>query len=197
MKQTMKNTNLMVKAALLVAFAVVLMYIDLPVLPAFPWLRIDFSEVPILIGTFAFGPLVGIIIEALKNFVIILIKGTTTAGIGELANFIVGAAIVLPAGIIYKKNKTRNSAIISLIVGTISMTVIGALANYFVLIPIYSAFMPALKENAYIAKYIIAGVVPFNLIKGILVSLITMAVYKKVARLIHREAAMLDNKKAS
>lgn len=197
MKQTFKNTNVMVKAALLVAFAVVLMYLDFPIFPGFSWLKIDFSEVPILIGAFAFGPLAGVVMEALKNILILLVKGTTSVGIGELANFIIGVAIVLPAAIIYKKNKTKKSALVSLTVGTIVMTVVGTLANYYIFVPMYSAFLPDLKQSTYVVKYITFGVIPFNLIKGILVSAITMVVYKKVARLIHREAAMLDNKKAS
>ncbi|ADL52721.1 ECF transporter S component [Clostridium cellulovorans] len=197
MEKYFKNRVMMTKISLLAAFGAVLMYFELPILPAFAWLKIDFSGVPALIGAFAFGPVVGVIIEALKILVIFFIKGSGTGGIGELANLIMGAAIVIPAGIMYRKNRDRKTAIISLVVGTISMTIAGVLANYFILVPLYSAFMPALKESDYVTTYLITGIVPFNLIKGGLVSLVTVLVYKRVSGLINREATMVSKKKIS
>lgn len=197
MKQNFKNRVIMTKISLLAAFGAVLMYFEIPILPAFAWLKIDFSGVPALIGAFAFGPVVGVVIEALKILISFLIKGSGTGGVGELANLIVGAAIVIPAGIIYRRNRTRKAAILSLVVGIISMTIVGVLANYFILVPLYSAFMPALKESDYVAKYLITGIVPFNLIKGGLVSAVTVLVYKRISVLINRESAMLEKKKAS
>jgi riboflavin transporter len=189
MKNVSKTTNLMVKISFLSAIAALFMYFDFPILPAFDWLKIDVSDIPALIGAFAYGPVAGIIIEGFKIFLRFLLKGTQTGGIGELANFIIGASFVVPAGLIYARNKTRKSAIISMVAATISMAVVGILANYFILVPLYKNFLPALKESSFVLKYLLYGVFPFNLIKGVLVSGVTLLIYKKVAILILRESA--------
>jgi riboflavin transporter len=188
MKNVSITTNLMVKISLLSAIAAIFMYFDFPILPAFDWLKIDFSDIPALIGAFAYGPMVGAIIEGFKIFLRFLLKGTQTGGVGELANFIIGASFVVPAGFIYAKNKTRKNAIISMILSTLSMALVGVLANYYILVPLYSNFMPALKESSFVLKYMLYGVMPFNLIKGIMVSGITLIIYKRVSILILREA---------
>ena len=90
MKTKTLNTNRFIKLSLLSAIAVILMYIDFPVIPIFPWLKIDLSNVPALMGAFAFGPLAGVIIELMKNLLILIVKGTGTGFVGELANFLVG-----------------------------------------------------------------------------------------------------------
>ncbi|OPJ63462.1 ECF transporter S component [Clostridium oryzae] len=177
------KTSTLVKMSLFSAIAVVLMYFDFPILPAFPWLTTDFSELPILIGTFAFGPLAGVVMELVKNIAITLIKGTATAGIGQLANFIMGCALVVPAGILYSKNRTKKNAIIGMAIGAVTMAVVGAIANYFLLIPL---FMPGQKP-AWIMNYVLTGVVPFNLIKAVMVSVITFIVYKRVSIAMHIE----------
>lgn len=187
MKNVSRTTNLMVKISLLSAIAAIFMYFDFPILPAFDWLKIDFSDIPALIGAFAYGPVVGVIIEGFKIFLRFLLKGTQTGGVGELANFIIGASFVVPAGLIYAKNKTRKNAIISMILSTLSMALVGVLANYYILVPLYSNFMPALKESSFVLKYMLYGVMPFNLIKGIMVSGITLIIYKRVSVLILRE----------
>lgn len=189
MKNVSRTTNLMVKISFLSAIAAIFMYFDFPVLPAFDWLKIDLSDIPALIGAFAYGPAAGVIIEGFKIFLRFLLKGTQTGGIGELANFIIGASFVVPAGFIYARNKTRKNAIISMTAATLSMAIVGVLANYFILVPLYKNFLPALKESSYVIKYMLYGVLPFNLIKGIMVSAITLLIYKKVAVLILRESA--------
>lgn len=183
MKNVSKSTNLTVKIGLLAAIALILMFFEFPILPAYGFLKIDLSDIPALIGAFAFGPLAGIIIEGIKNVLITLIKGTTSGGIGEFANFIIGASFVVTAGLIYKGRKTRKAAIISLIAAIFTMAIVGVLANYFVLIPLYFKVLP----TSQIIKYLIYGIIPFNLIKGILISVVTMIIYKRVSVLIHAE----------
>ncbi|MDT8715565.1 ECF transporter S component [Clostridium sp. 19966] len=190
MKSVNKSTEMLVKIALLSAIAVVLMVFEFPILPAFPFLKIDLSDLPAVIGAFGFGPMVGIVIELIKNILIILVKGTGTAGVGELANFIVGASYVGMAGLIYKKNKTKTGAVISLAAATIAMTIVGVLANYYILVPLYKL---QLQGADYITKYIVSGIVPFNLIKGIMVSAITMLAYNKISIVIRAEGFKSKN----
>lgn len=190
MKSVNKSTEMLVKIALLSAIAVVLMVFEFPILPAFPFLKIDLSDLPAVIGAFGFGPIVGIVIELIKNILIILVKGTGTAGVGELANFIVGASYVGMAGLIYKKNKTKTGAVISLAAATIAMTIVGVLANYYILVPLYKL---QLQGADYITKYIVSGIVPFNLIKGIMVSAITMLAYNKISIVIRAEGFKSKN----
>lgn len=189
MKNVSRTTNLMVKVSFLSAIAAIFMYFDFSILPAFDWLKIDLSDIPALIGAFAYGPTAGVTIEGFKIFLRFLLKGTQTGGIGELANFIIGAAFVVPAGFIYAMKKTRKNAIVGMTAATLSMAIVGIIANYFILIPLYKNFLPALKESSYVVKYMIYGVLPFNIIKGVLDSVITLLIYKKVAVLILRESA--------
>ncbi len=187
------SVNLMVKIALLSVISFVIMFIEFP-LPFFPpFLKIDLSDIGALIGAFAFGPVAGIAIELLKN--ILHLFRTSTGGVGELANFLVGAALVAPAGFIYSKKKSMKTALIGLTVGTVVMALLGAFANYFILIPFYENFMPidqiiqmAQAANALIVDlngYILYAVIPFNLLKGIAVSVITLLVYKRISPLLH------------
>ena len=167
--------------------------IDIPLPFAPTFYKIDFSEVPVLIGCFTMGPLAGVGIELIKNLLHIVISGTQTAGVGEVANFLIGCAFIVPAGLIYHKKHTRTGALIGMASGTVLMTVIGGLMNAYVLLPVYAkAFgMPlnALVEmgtaiNAKITSVstlILFAVTPFNLLKGVLVSLIVFLIYKKIS----------------
>ena len=172
-----RNTNKMVKISLLSAIAVILMYFDFPILPAFPYLKIDLSDVPALLGGFGFGPLAGVLIELVKNIVILLIKGTSTGFVGEFANFIIGVSLILPASFIYSRSKSKKSAIIGMVIGTISIEVIGILANVYILLPLYN--MPL--SGAELLKYVTTGLLPFNGIKAIMVSVLTYVLYKRVS----------------
>ncbi|WP_430883831.1 ECF transporter S component [Fusibacter sp. JL216-2] len=191
------SVNLMVKIALLSVISFVIMFIEFP-LPLFPpFLKIDMSDIGALVGTFAFGPLAGIAIELLKN--ILHLMRTSTGGVGELANFIVGAALVGPAGLIYARNKTMKSALLGLGVGTLVMGLVGAFANYYILIPFYANFMPidqiitiAQAANSLIVdlnSYILYAVIPFNILKGIVVSILTLLIYKRISPLLHGHQA--------
>lgn len=179
--------------SMLSAIAIVLMLFQIP-LPFTPsFYQIDFSEVPVLVGCFVMGPLAGVIIELVKILLNFVVNGTSTAGVGEVANFLVGCALCIPAGIIYKRNKTRKGAIVGMAAGTITMTVVGCVLNAFVLLPVYAkAFqMPIAsliemgtavnKGITGMSTFILYAVAPFNLLKGVLVSFIVFLIYKKIS----------------
>ena len=143
-KQTSKmsqigKTRYMVQVAMLGAAAVVLMFFDIPLPFAPSFYKIDLSEVPVLIGAFAMGPLAGAAIELIKILLNLVMKGSTTAGVGEVANFLIGCAYVMPAAWIYKTQKTKKNAMIGMAVGTVFLAAAGGLLNAFVLLPAYAA----------------------------------------------------------
>jgi riboflavin transporter FmnP len=171
------KTNKMVKISLLSALALILMYIDFPVIPLFPWLKIDLSDVPALMAAFGFGPLAGVLIELIKNIVIVLIKGTQTGLVGETANFLVGVALILPAGLVYHRKKSKKTAILGMVLGAVCMEVVGIVANVYFLLPAYGMQMSPAES----IQYITLGLLPFNGIKALIVSVVTYIVYKKVS----------------
>lgn len=176
MENPNKNLNKFVKIAFLGAIAVVLMLFEIPLIPLFPWLKMDLSELPVLMGAFAFGPLAGVVIEALKIVLNTLITGSSTGFVGEFANFLIGIFFVVPAAYIYNRNKSKKSAIIGMIIGGLSMEVIGALANVYLLIPAFG-----MSGKIDIIQYVLVGLIPFNGLKAIMVSIVTYIVYKKVS----------------
>lgn len=183
---------------MLSALAAVVMIFEIPLWFAPEFYKIDLSEVIVLIGAFALGPIEGVIIEFLKVVINTIFTQTTTGYVGETANFIVGCFFILPASLIYHRKKTMKSAIVGLVIGTLSLALAGSLMNYYVLLPLYSkiygmpmeAFIGAgTEKNKHIMdlkSFIMLAVVPFNLLKGVLSSLITFAVYKKISRVIHK-----------
>ncbi len=192
------NTRTMVKISVLGVIALILMLLDFPLWFTPPFIKFDVSDVPSLIGAFALGPMAGVIIQFVKNLLKILVVGTNTAAVGELANFIVGSVFAYTAGLIYYKEKTFKNAIIGLIAGTITMTIVISVLNYYIMIPFYAkAFgMPLDKivtisgaVNKYVVdlkSLIIYAIVPFNLLKGTVVSLVTILLYKRVSPILHR-----------
>ena len=199
--QVMNNANVkartgvrtIVQAGMLGAIAVVLMLFEIPLPFAPSFYEIDFSEVPVMIGTFAIGPVAGAAIELVKILLKFIINGTTTAGVGEVANFLIGCALVVPAGIIYRRKRTRTGAIIGMAVGTVFMTLIGCLLNAYVLLPVYATAFQ-MPIDALVAMgtavngsidslftFVAFAVAPFNLLKGVLVSLIVFLIYKKIS----------------
>lgn len=188
------SVSMMTKIAMLSVLAFILMQFEL-ILPMFPsFLKIDVSDLPAVIGAFAMGPFAGIAISAIKNMLHLL--QTSTGGVGELANFFVASAMIVPASVIYMKNKTKKSALMGLIVGTVIMAMAGGIANYFVLIPFYTAFMPidtiielGTVVNPSIVSLetlVIFGIVPFNIVKGLVLSILTLVLYKRISPILHK-----------
>lgn len=194
-----KKLNTLIKISLLSAIAFILMFFEFP-LPIFPnFLQIDLSDLPALIGGFALGPMAGVLIELFKNVLHIIFKGTSTALIGELANFLVGSVFVITSASIYAKNKTRKNAIISLIIGSIVMSIAAGILNYCLFLPLYDKVLGfkiaavvgmGSKLNPRIINLftlVLWSIVPFNLLKGIIVSAVSLAVYKAVSPILHQE----------
>lgn len=195
----MTNTKLskLVKVSLLSAMAFILMFLEFPI-PFFPpFLKFDFGDIPALLGGFALGPLAGVAIELIKNIVHLIFQNNT-GGIGELANFISGSAFVFSASLIYGKHKSKKRAAIGMLVGTIVMTIVASAGNYAVFLPLYEKILnfpiPAVvgmaaKVNSNIKDLntlIIYCFVPFNILKGVVVSGITFLLYKRVSRILHK-----------
>lgn len=183
------NVWKMTMTAMLSAIAFILMFLDfsVPIMPGF--IKMDLSELPALIGTFAMGPVSGVIICLVKNLLHLFMS--STGGVGELSNFILGAAFVLPAGLIYKKWKGKKSAVIGAFTGAILMALISILSNYFIVYPVYYNFMkPEEILRAY--QLIFSGVdsilecliifnAPFTFVKGLFSVLITLVIYKPIS----------------
>lgn len=202
-EQVLKNGNVVARSrtrtitqvAMLGAVAGVLMNFEFPIpflAPSF--YQMDFSEIPVLVGSFAMGPLAGVLIELVKILVHLVTKGTLTAGVGDLANFIFGCTFVVPAGVIYRLNgtKSRKHAVMGMAAGTVLTTIAACLINAYVLLPAYgkafgmpiSAFIEMgsavhASVNSLVG-FAILIIVPFNLFKYILTSLIVFFIYKRI-----------------
>ena len=191
-KKTTTSVRKLVQIGMLSAIAVVLMLFEIPLPFAPSFYEIDFSEVPIMIGCFVMGPAAGAVIELIKILLNLIINGTITAGVGEAANFVIGCCMCVPAGLIYKYRRTRNGALLGMIVGTFIMTIAGCFINAYIMLPTYAAAfqMPinslvamgtAINANITdLFTFVVLAVAPFNLLKGVLVSLIVFLIYKKI-----------------
>ena len=176
------------------AIAVVLHILDFPLLFLAPeFYKLDFSEVPVLLGGFFLGPSAAVAIEGIKILLKLLLKSTSTAFVGDFANFFVGCCFVLPATVWYHLHKNKTGAIVGLVIGTLTMTVIGSVFNAWYLLPKFAQLygipleviigMGAKIHSGVSGVYSFAAlcVAPLNLLKGTVVSLLTMLLYKHVA----------------
>ncbi len=192
------NVSYIAKIGVLAAISTLLMLFEfsLPFAPNF--YKLDLSEIAVLIAGFAMGPLAAVLTEFIKIILNLMINSTITAFVGETANFAIGVAFVLPAAFVYKKNKTLKGAILGMIVGTVSLAFVGALINYYIMIPAYSKFyhLPiddivamGTKINPNIIglpTLVMYATVPFNLLKGVLCSIGCLLVYKRVSPILHK-----------
>jgi len=192
-----QRLNKLIKVSLLSAIAFLLMFIEFP-LPIFPsFLKVDISDLPALIGAFALGPVPGVAIEFLKN-ILHLVFRNDSMGVGELANFLVGAILVFTSGVIYKRSKTKKNALISVFFGAIAMTIGATILNYFVFLPLYetvlhfpikavvamgTAINPNIKN---LNTFIIWMIIPYNLFKALIVAVITLLMYKRISPILHK-----------
>ena len=196
----MRNEKLvrLIKISLLAVMAFLLMYIELPI-PIFPeFLKIDISDLPALLGAFALGPVAGVIIELFKNILHGMLA-SKTAFIGELANFLVGSCLILVSGYIYKVRKSKKGAIVGLLIGVVCMSIFAAILNYFVVLPLYETVLgfpisavvgmgSKLNHNINdLNSFVIWMIIPFNIFKGIIISAMTLALYKSVSPILHKE----------
>ena len=181
-------TRTVTMTALLSAIAYILAFLEFPVPLSPAFARMDLSDFPALIGAFAFGPAAGVLIELVKNALQLL--STSTGGVGELANFLMGASFAGTAGFIYRRNKTKQTAWVAGIAGSVVMGMVAAAANYFILLPLFEQFMPLDRLIASFGEFIpfirtkldvvLYNAFPFNLLKGLVISAVTMAVCKRL-----------------
>lgn len=180
------------------AIASVLMLFEFPLPFAPAFYKLDFSELPILVGTFAFGPAAGVMMEFIKIVLKLFIKGTTTVFVGDLANFVVGCSFILPASVVYVFHKNKKFAVIGCIAGTLVMTIFGTAFNAVYLLPAFSklygmpldsilemgsAINPLVTKGS-IVSFVAVCVAPMNLLKGVVVSVITLLIYKPLSPII-------------
>ncbi|MBO6147475.1 MAG: ECF transporter S component [Lachnospiraceae bacterium] len=195
----MKNNRIrkLTGTAMLSAVAYILMFLEFPIpflIP--PFIKMDFSELPALIAGFAYGPLSGVAVCLIKN--LLHLMNTQTGGVGELANFLLGASFVLTAALVYRKLHTKKGALIGSVLGTVIMGIISLFSNYYIVYPIYTNFMPM---EAIIGAYqlIVPSVddlwqcllifnLPFTICKGLCSALITMLVYKPLRGILKGQA---------
>lgn len=196
------STAVIVKIGLLSALSFALMYLDEIFLPLtsliFPsFLKLDIADVPALVAGFAMGPVAGVLVALIRNIIYFMTK-SSTAGVGSVANFVTAVSLILPATIIYRRSHTRKGALIGMLVGTVSMAVVMAITNYYIFIPLFakvggyplSAVVDmGAKVNPFIVdlrSFVIFATAPFNLLKGIVVSLITFAIYKHISKVFKK-----------
>ena len=206
-KAKTKNTTVRTVAivGIMSAAAVGLMYLEFPISILFPsFLKFDFSDLPALITAFVLGPVYGVAVEAIKN--ILHMPASQTQFVGELANFLVGGIFVFTAGAIYKYKPTKKNALISMAAATAVMSVCAAVLNYFFIFPFYAnlyiadptmslsakldiiismftAIMPFVKNLFQVMCF---SIIPFNLLKGVVISIITFFVYKKISAVLKK-----------
>ena len=189
-----KNTRYVASVGILSAIAFVLMMIEIPVpmlMPAF--IKFDFSDLPALIGAFAFGPAAGVLIELIKN--LLHSMASQSFGVGEISNFILGAVMTAVAGAVYKRKKTKQRALLGAVAGAIAMGLISVPSNYFIVYPVYYNFMP---EETILAAYqalipsmksilqcLLCFNLPFTIVKGLLDVLVSFIVYPYVSPMLH------------
>lgn len=190
------STRNLTRLSLLSVIAFLLMYIEFPLaFIAPPFIKIDLSDMPALIGGFAMGPVAGITIELVKCILTFFVRGTTTGGVGELSNFIVGALFVGLSAKFYSRHRTYRGAVAGLLMGVVGMTLVATLSNYFVVFPLYGKIMPMeaiINMGRAVAPRVkslwdlmVYCIVPFNLVKGLIVSAATLALYKRVSHFLH------------
>lgn len=190
------SAKLIARVGVLGAIAALLFLIPgIPIVP--PIYKLDFSTVPVLLGGFSLGPVPGLLILLVKDLV--GLTNSSSMGVGELADFLASAAMMLTAVAIYRRHHSRRGALIGLIAGTAVMTAAAALINYYIVIPFYVAAMnmPAEAIVSMIGKVIPAvdslpklialATTPFNLLKGVVLSVITFLLYKRLSPLLKGE----------
>lgn len=190
--KTRFSVGVMTRIAILTAIASILFLIEIPVVAFY---KLDLSNIPVLLGTFSMGAVPGLIILFLKSAIGLL--HSSSAGVGELADFIMGAALILPAALIYHRNKTRKSAIIGMLIGTLCTAIAGVLVNKFIMLPFFmGAFhmdMQGILDFARVTgvdtewKLLLLITGPFNLLKGTVLCIVTGLIYKPLSPILHEK----------
>lgn len=191
-RKNLLTTRELSTIAILAAIAAVLFMIEIPVVLFY---KLDLSSLPVLLGAFAMGPLPGTLILLVKALLGLL--HTTSQGVGELADFIMGFAMLFPASLIYRKLKSRKGAILGMVIGAIVATIVGILTNVYLMIPFYGAaygmpveaivgmgqaIVPAVDS---VWKFVLLITGPFNVLKWAVISVLTALIYKPLSPILH------------
>jgi riboflavin transporter FmnP len=196
-KGSQRTRNIAV-AAMLSAVAFILMFIEFPIPMLIPsFIKMDVSDLPALLGTFALGPVYGVVIELMKNLLHLLIKGTSSAGAGELCNFVLGAVFAFTAGMIYRVKKNRVGAILGSVIGALVMAVVSVPVNYFIVYPAYEVcyhmpmdaiigmYQAILPSADSLIKCLVIFNLPFTFCKGLVDALLCYCIYKPLSPILH------------
>lgn len=208
-RKSFSGTRYITYTAIFACMAGILMLVEIPMFFAPGFYKMDLSELPVLICTFYLGPVAGVAAELIKVMIKLIIKGTTTAFVGDFANFAVGCAFVLPASMIYHARPGKKSALIGMAVGTVIMTVFGSAFNAIYLLPKFSAIygipLDAIigmgtavnKAINSVSTLVLFAVVPFNLLKGVIVSALTFLLYKRISPILHKSDSRKQRRKSA
>lgn len=203
-----KNTHYITYTAIFACMAGVLMLVEIPLFFAPSFYKLDLSELPILICTFYLGPVAGVVGELIKVLLKLLIKGTSTAFVGDFANFAVGCSFILPASVIYHVKPGKKGALVGMIVGTLVMSIFGSAFNAIYLLPKFAQLfgMPleviigmGTKINSAITSvWTMAAfaVAPFNVLKGFIVSLLTFLLYKRISPILQKGDVKMQSRRS-
>ncbi|KWW11379.1 riboflavin transporter FmnP [Peribacillus simplex] len=185
-KNKVKKT---VTLAMMGSISYLLMLLNFP-FPGFPsFLNVDFSDIPALMAALIFGPVAGILVEFIKNLLDLIMTGTlTVVPIGHIANFLAGILFVLPTYYVFKKLNSKKGMTFALLAGTISMAVVMSVLNYFVFLPAYTFFMGWDAMSATESrKLVTAAILPFNVIKGLLITSVFMLLFIKLQTWVNKQ----------
>lgn len=201
-KRKVSSTRRITLIAICSAIATVLHLLDFPLPFLAPgFYKLDFSELPVLLCSFYLGPSAGVVCEGVKILLKLLIKGTTTAFVGDFANFVVGCTLVLPASICYHAKKTKKTALLGLTLGSVIMTIFGSLFNAVYLLPKFSVLFGLPLDQIVamgssingqihsVSTLVLLSVAPLNLLKAAVVSLLTLLLYKRVEKPLFEKVA--------
>ncbi|WP_162194818.1 ECF transporter S component [Staphylococcus epidermidis] len=178
----MQQNKRLITISMLSAVAFVLTFIKFPLPFIPPYLTLDFSDVPTLLATFLLSPIAGIIVALIKNILNFLFN--IGDPVGPVANFLAGVSFFLSSYYVYRKRKNNRSLIYGLITGTIVMTIVLSILNYFVLLPLYGMIFNLGDVLNNVKIVIVSGVIPFNLIKGIIISIIFVLLFRRLRHII-------------
>jgi riboflavin transporter len=181
-KLYMQQNKRLITISMLSAVAFVLTFIKFPLPFIPPYLTLDFSDVPTLLATFLLSPIAGIIVALIKNILNFLFN--IGDPVGPVANFLAGVSFLLSSYYVYRKRKNNRSLIYGLITGTIVMTIVLSILNYFVLLPLYGMIFNLGDVLNNVKIVIVSGVIPFNLIKGIIISIIFVLLFRRLRHII-------------
>lgn len=189
----------MVSIAMLAAIGTVLQFVAFPIMPAFSFLKIDFSDIPILLGMFLYGPLAGVITAFVRSLLHLFLTGLAPQNmVGDFASFLASSIFTLPIFYFFgKKKNIRTNRIVGLVSGILALTIFMSIANYFVITPIYLQLYGVTTQQflgTSLASYVAIGIVPFNLIKGLLVSGVCLVLHAKLLPWLSKKQHTIQKK---